>query len=70
MLNAKKRHGAEALIGSTVYVVRAKWENSFKTKTVQGFAKPCTGCQQHLKEFGVAQVVYTNDNSGFTCEDV
>lgn len=48
--------GSSILKKATLYVCRTKRDNSW------GLAKPCSGCQRAILEFGVGRVVYSTGN--------
>lgn len=56
--NAIKRLNAGDLSKATLYVARVK---SVKDSVVYGLAKPCSGCQRAIAEFGIKQVIFTNE---------
>jgi deoxycytidylate deaminase len=49
---------------ATLYVHRVKRLNSDHTRWIDGLARPCSGCQRAIAEFGVGRVVYSTDQSG------
>lgn len=51
----------------SLYIVRIKWTDTYKTSLVQGLAKPCEGCQRAIATFGISEVYYTLDNEGYDC---
>jgi tRNA(Arg) A34 adenosine deaminase TadA len=56
--NAIKRVGTDALVGSTLFIVRTKKDGS------EGLAKPCKGCMQAIESFNLSKVVYTTNLEG------
>jgi len=47
-----------------IYVVRVKKEKPFGKKYIWGLAKPCSGCQKAIQDFGIRRVIYTcNDQT-------
>jgi deoxycytidylate deaminase len=60
--NCINRHGVEIIKKSTLYIARAKHiENAITDEFVWGLAKPCSGCEQAILEFGIKKVIYTTD---------
>ncbi len=58
--NALKRLSKEDLVGADLYVARAK-RNKANTEFIHANAKPCSGCQKAIVEFGIKNVFYTQD---------
>lgn len=58
--NALKRHDAKVVSKSTLFVVRSKM-NGKDGDDVFGNAKPCKGCQECIKWFGISKVYYSTD---------
>ncbi len=48
----------------SLYVLRIKKDNDRKTN-ICGLAKPCIGCMRAISTFGIKNVKYTLDNSGY-----
>ena len=50
---------------STLYVVRVKWDGSYKNKLIHGLAKPCgdknCGCTNAILRYDFKNVIYTLD---------
>ncbi|AGS80967.1 hypothetical protein [Caulobacter phage Cr30] len=63
---AIKKHGADILEKSTLYVARMKYTDTKKTKMVQGMSRPCIGCARCASTFGIKNVYYTTDE-GYEC---
>lgn len=58
--NALKRYPSAIIAKSTLYVARAKHDDSHEW--VIGMAKPCEGCAKCIHHFGIKKVVFsTND---------
>ena len=57
--NALSVVGEKGLKGSTIYIARARMVP--KRKIVFGLAKPCCGCMDAIRKFGIARIVYTLD---------
>ena len=51
--NAIRRHGEGALAGSTLYIARVRRDGT------AALAKPCTGCEEAIKVFGIERVEWT-----------
>ena len=45
-----------------IYITRVKKEKPFTNKYVWGLAKPCSGCERAIAEFGLKRVIYTCDD--------
>lgn len=58
--NAIKSMNADIISKSTLYVVRAKQANRSGPHVI-GNAKPCKGCQDCIKWFGINKVYYSTD---------
>lgn len=56
--NALRDHSIDDLVGSTMYVLR-------KTSKGYGLAKPCDGCMRAIVEFGIGEVIYSNNTNTF-----
>lgn len=48
-----------------IYIARIKKEKPFSKKFVWGLAKPCSGCERAIAEFGLKRVIYTCDNGKY-----
>ena len=62
--NALRDYPVEDLSKMDMYIVRVKKPSSYSECYVWGMAKPCSGCQRAIAEFGVKRVVYTTDEHG------
>lgn len=56
------------LTKGTLYIYRAK-RTKPRGEYVSGLAKPCKGCFNCIKHYGVKEIIYTTDK-GFCCERV
>lgn len=63
--NSLKFLSAEELSEATLYVCRVKYFDKNKRRMVFGLAQPCPGCLKCIQRFGIGNVVYTIDGSGF-----
>lgn len=61
--NALKVVRVDELKKSCMYVVR------YRKDGVTGLAKPCSGCERAIIAFGIKEVIYTNDELGFTVKN-
>lgn len=53
-----------------IYVVRVKRKKSNCNEYIFGNSKPCKGCAHLLKEFGLRNVVYYDEEKGWIKESV
>jgi len=58
-------HDPDILNGSVMYVARVKHPNYRDKSFIPGLACPCEGCQRAILEFGIKNVAYTLNDSGF-----
>lgn len=66
--NALKQVSVDDLRKATMYVARAKKENSrLNSPDIWGMAKSCSGCTRAIVEYGIKRVVYTTNEFG-VCE--
>lgn len=63
--NALKYITVEELEKSTLYVCRVKFSDTTKKKMVFGLSRPCSGCARCISTFGIRNVIYSLDNSGY-----
>ncbi len=61
--NALKKISPQQLSKSTLLVARSRCING---DVVHGLAKPCAGCQRAIVAFGIPNVFYTEDNTGYS----
>jgi len=54
---------------STLYVCRIKCNHDNHDQLVRGLAKPCTGCQMAIDNYGIRRVVYTM-NDTYNCGEM
>lgn len=65
IINALRIVDVDDLKNSTLYVSRAKYSSSNRTKFIGGLSKPCKGCSSALQWFEIKKVVYLNDDGDF-----
>jgi len=58
--NALRCLSIEELAECSLYICRVKM---IKGKFVWGLAKPCVGCSRAIAEFGIKNVIYSNENN-------
>lgn len=61
--NALKVVRVDELKKSCMYVVR------YRKDGMIGLAKPCSGCERAIIAFGIKEVIYTNNEMGFTVKN-
>ena len=67
--NFIRRHNPDQLQKATVYVARIKRPFERSKSWVTGLARPCKGCFDCIRDFGVGKVVYTtNSDHEWACE--
>lgn len=54
---------------STLYIIRAK-QQQITREWEYGLAKPCIGCQRCIAEFGIKNIVYSNNGNTVTSIEV
>lgn len=64
--NALKYITVEELERSTLYVCRVKYHDMKKKQLIFGLSKPCCGCEHCITSFGIKNVIYSLDNTGFS----
>ena len=60
VLDALRKHPADKLKGATMTVVRLGKKNKLR------LAKPCNSCYNVIRNLGIKEVRFSNDNGGFT----
>jgi len=63
--NALKYISVEELEKSTLYICRIKFTDTHKKNMIFGLSKPCCGCAKCISTFGIKNVVYSLDNTGY-----
>ena len=63
--NALKYISVEELEKSTLYICRIKFTDTHKKNMIFGLSKPCCGCAKCISAFGIKNVVYSLDNTGY-----
>lgn len=63
--NALREIEVDDLSKCDIYIVRVKKEKPFTKKYVYGLAKPCSGCERAIAEFGIKSVIYTKDDGTY-----
>jgi tRNA(Arg) A34 adenosine deaminase TadA len=61
--NALRLISKEQLKQCELHIVRVKRPHIASKKWVYGLAKPCTGCANVIKRYGIGQVFWTADES-------
>lgn len=51
---------------STLYISRMKYDSENLNNMVPGLAKPCIGCMKAIATFNIRNVVYTENNQGYS----
>jgi tRNA(Arg) A34 adenosine deaminase TadA len=59
--------GLEGVERCSLYVARAKWQNTDKELMIPGLARPCCGCQRAITTHNIRHVFYTLDDEGYDC---
>jgi deoxycytidylate deaminase len=63
--NALKNISQEDLAKASLYVMRVKYADENKKKTMWGLSKPCSGCARAIATFGIQNVYYSKDDCGY-----
>jgi len=61
--NALRFVDVDDLKKSTLYICRIK---KISKKDCWGLSKPCSGCQKAISTFGIKNVIYSNDEGGYS----
>lgn len=61
IINASKFMTKEQMARCELRVVRAKRPSADSRKWILGLAKPCPGCSQVIRNYGITNVVWTED---------
>jgi len=63
--NALRQISEDDMEKATLYVCRVKYDsNGPGKKLTWGNSKPCIGCQRAIANFGIKDVIYSNDGDG------
>jgi len=63
--NALRQISEDEMEKATLYVCRVKYDsNGPGKKLTWGNSKPCIGCQRAIANFGIKDVIYSNDGDG------
>lgn len=62
---ALRKHSAETIRRSTLYVTRIRRLTDCCDTMVSGLAKPCVGCQRAIASMGISKVCYSLDHMGY-----
>lgn len=65
IINALRDYDPEVLIKSKLYILRVKRPESSSKAFIWGLAKPCSGCQHAIEQFGIKSVYYSTDEGTF-----
>jgi len=60
--NAIRNVGEDIVAKSTMYVLRVKKPAPRVPIMIRGMAKPCCGCFEAIKDYGIQSVYYTTDD--------
>lgn len=63
--NALKYITVEELEKSTLYICRVKFTDTHRKKMIFGLSKPCCGCARCISTFGIKNVIYSLDETGY-----
>lgn len=63
--NSLRELSVDELKNTTMYIVRVKQPRTHTDPYVWALAKPCPGCERAILEFGIKNVVYTEDNDKY-----
>lgn len=63
--NALKLVDMKQLTKASLYICRVKYEACTKNKFIFGLAKPCPGCSKAIATFGIKNIYYSLDNTGY-----
>ncbi|MEI7674568.1 MAG: deaminase [bacterium] len=63
--NALRELSVDDLKGTDLYICRVKRPYSGAKNYVWGMAKPCCGCERAIAEFGIKNVIYSNDHGKY-----
>lgn len=58
IINALKRQ--KIIYGNSIYIARARYNENNKTFEF-GLSKPCNGCMEALKKYGIKSIHYTDE---------
>jgi hypothetical protein len=53
-----------------ILLVRVKFIDKDRTKTIMAMSKPCTNCLQWLKIYKIRNIYYTNHDGQLICENI
>lgn len=61
IVKALKKISIDDLKKSSMYIMRIKRKDTYDKEFIRALSKPCSGCQQAIKAFGIKNVYYTTE---------